>query len=57
LKKLSNLSVPLSDARSAGVGEDDAADRAHGVGQAVALDGRADLLGAGRDVEVALGLK
>ena len=40
---------PLADARAAGVGEHGGADRLEVGEQAVALDGRPDLLGAGRD--------
>ena len=57
LGKNPNLTIPLSDARPASVGQHDAAELPHGVGQPVALDRGADLLGAGSDVEVALGLK
>ena len=52
-----NLTIPLSNARTTSVGQDDATELPHGVGQAVALDRGTDLLGAGGDVEVAPGLK
>jgi hypothetical protein len=54
---LTYLTIPLSDARSAGVCENDSSELSHDLGQAVALDGGADLFGAGGDVESAPGLK
>ena len=46
--------VPLADARAAGVGQHRAADRLEVGEEAVALDGGARLLGAGRDQELRL---
>ena len=43
--------LPLADAGPARVGEHGAADLVEDVDEAVALDGRADLLAAGRDRE------
>ena len=51
------MSVPLTDAGAAGVGEHDAPELPHGVGEAVPLDGGPDLLAARSDVEGALGLE
>ena len=51
------MSVPLSNAGPASVGEHNASKLPHGVGQAVPLDGGSDLLAAGGDVEGALGLE
>jgi hypothetical protein len=51
------LSVPLTNARSASVGQNDSAELPHGLGQSVALDGCTDLFRAGGDVESAPGLK
>ena len=51
------LPVPLPDARPAGVSEHDAAELPRGLGDIVALDGGADLFGAGRDHEERLGLQ
>eukprot|EP00053_Salpingoeca_punica_P020385 m.211399 g.211399 ORF g.211399 m.211399 type:complete len:843 (+) comp18318_c0_seq1:197-2725(+) len=50
------LAIPLADAGAAGVGEHNTAKLVKGRGQAVALNGGADLLGAGRDGELGLGL-
>ena len=49
--------IPLSNAWTTCVGQNDSTELPHGVGQAVPLDGGADLLGAGGDIENALGLK
>ena len=57
LSLLDVLPVPLSDAGPASVGQHDAAELSHGVSQTVPLDGSPDLLGAGGDVEGALGLE
>ena len=57
LSLLHILSVPLSNAGPAGVGEHDTSKLPHGVGQAVPLDGGPDLLAARGDVEGALGLE
>ena len=57
LSLLHVLSVPLTDAGAAGVGQHDSTELPHGVGQAVPLDGGADLLAAGGDVERALRLE
>ena len=49
--------IPLSNAGTTCVGQNDSTELPHRVGQAVPLDGGADLLGAGGDVENALSLK
>jgi len=50
------LTLPLTDARTASIGKDNTTDAAEDVGNAVALDGRTDLLRARRDVELGLDL-
>jgi hypothetical protein len=52
---LSMSGGPLADARAAGVGEHGGADGLEVGEQAVALDGGADLLGAGGDEQLGLG--
>ena len=51
------LSVPLADAGTTSIGEDDATELPHGVGEAVPLGGGPDLLTAGCDIEGTLGLE
>ena len=51
------LSVPLADAGTTSIGEDDATELPHGVGEAVPLDGGPDLFTAGGNVEGSLGLE
>lgn len=48
--------IPLADAGTTSVSEDDTTGLSEGVQDAIALDGGADLLRAGGDVELALGL-
>jgi hypothetical protein len=54
LAHLDILPVPLSDARSAGVGKHETADILKGTNLTVALDGSTDLLRTGGDGELAL---
>ena len=51
---LNVLTIPLTNARTASVGEDDTADLLESSHLTVALDGRADLLGTGGDREARL---
>lgn len=51
------LSVPLTDTRTTGVGENDTADGLEGVNETVSSDSSSDLLGTGGDGELGLGDK
>lgn len=51
------LAIPLTDARSAGVGQNGSAELAKCLGDAVAFDGGADLFGSRGDVEGRLGFQ
>ena len=47
------LSIPLTETWTASIGQNDSAELPHDLGQPVALDGCADLLRAGGNVESA----
>merc|ERR1719154_263624 len=50
------LSVPLSDARSTGISQNDSSELSHGVGQSIPLNSGSDLLTARGYVKCSLGL-